>query len=131
MSKDTIKRLMKYCGSLDDALDLLDEMEVKPKAASSAKKTVPSTGKKQLRKTKGVRGILDGKPTESSQIVELIKKTPNKTVAELVDMSGIAQNRVSSVCSVMVKRKVLIRKKNDDGTFVYRTPLRNGLQQQA
>ncbi len=113
MSKDTIKRLMKYCGSIDDALDLLDEMEVKPKTAKVAEKvkTTPyvAKGRTSKKKVKKALGPI------STTILDVVSKTPNITCVECIELAGHKRNpenqsKFSASMSHLTTKKLLIRK---------------------
>lgn len=128
MSKDTIKRLMKYVGSIDEALDLIDEFKVKPKNPVNVEHKIAKA--KPLKKTKAAKkGKKKSRGTEAngttSKALEIVAANPNITVAGVTEKAGhkndpVFITRFSASLARLHDKKILIRSKNEDGKFVYR-----------
>jgi len=125
---EIIDRLMKVTGNWPKTFELLDKYPIVAVPAQIPEKVEPL----KLEPQKQIEVISPSRKKFSlragslkSQILEVLEQFPGSTVNEITSLAGRESEDHSSVsakCKDLVDHKLLIRKKNDAGKYVYRLP---------
>jgi hypothetical protein len=127
--KKLIETLIELTGNWEDTMELLESYPLERKAPPSApdvkepKKKKPKKDKKKKKPGRPKAKIKTGSIKE--EILDAIEMNPESSVRDIAVITERNEDEVKNVaahCKAMINQKILVRRRNAEGVWVYSTP---------